>query len=206
MIKVVLFDIDGVLIDSVKANFEFYKHIFGKFFNTSITLDEYKKLHHLSIKEQTLRIRPDLPPSKVRSIENYGAQNYKKFYKYVKLEPYVEKLLKQISKNYHLGIVTSRVSINVLKHLGIDHYFEHAVTIFDVKHHKPHPESLLLASKRFGVKPEEAIYIGDAQTDALAAKNAGMPSIIYKNKDVKGNFNINNPMEIIPILEKLNKN
>jgi pyrophosphatase PpaX len=43
--------------------------------------------------------------------------------------------------------------------------------------HKPSPEPLLLALQRLGVRATDAVYIGDAVVDVLAAKAAGMTSI-----------------------------
>ncbi|MBW3567072.1 MAG: phosphoglycolate phosphatase [Proteobacteria bacterium] len=44
-------------------------------------------------------------------------------------------------------------------------------------HHKPHPEPIFLACRELGVKPEQALYVGDAQRDIQAAHAAGMPAI-----------------------------
>ena len=57
---------------------------------------------------------------------------------------------------------------------GYDKYMETAVLCEDTEKHKPDPEPLLVCLERLGVKPEEAIYVGDATTDMLAARNAGM--------------------------------
>lgn len=53
-------------------------------------------------------------------------------------------------------------------------YVAEAVLEEDTTLHKPDPAPLLLCLERLGVKPEEAIYIGDTASDCLAAKRAGM--------------------------------
>ena len=57
---------------------------------------------------------------------------------------------------------------------GILPYFATAVLEEDTAAHKPDPAPLLLCLERLGLKPEEAIYIGDTASDCLAAKRARM--------------------------------
>lgn len=49
-----------------------------------------------------------------------------------------------------------------------------AVLAGDTTKHKPDPEPLLICLDRLGIRAEDAIYIGDAPSDYLAAKRAGM--------------------------------
>ncbi|WP_028043509.1 HAD family hydrolase [Candidatus Stoquefichus massiliensis] len=57
---------------------------------------------------------------------------------------------------------------------GLDRYMKTAILADDTKKHKPDPEPLLECVKRLGIKPEEAIYIGDALSDYKASLNAHM--------------------------------
>ncbi len=57
---------------------------------------------------------------------------------------------------------------------GILPYFATVVLEEDTAAHKPDPAPLLLCLERLGLKPEEAIYIGDTASDCLAAKRARM--------------------------------
>lgn len=57
---------------------------------------------------------------------------------------------------------------------GIDKYMEAAILANDTKKHKPDPEPLLECLKRLKLTSDEAIYIGDALSDYIAAKNAKM--------------------------------
>ena len=43
---------------------------------------------------------------------------------------------------------------------------------------KPHPEPLLLAAEQCGVTPQQCLYVGDAERDIVAGKNAGMKTLI----------------------------
>lgn len=57
---------------------------------------------------------------------------------------------------------------------GLDQYMSTAILADDTDKHKPDPAPLLECLKRLGLKPSEAIYIGDAFSDYQAAKNANM--------------------------------
>jgi HAD superfamily hydrolase (TIGR01549 family) len=57
---------------------------------------------------------------------------------------------------------------------GLDQYISTAILADDTDKHKPDPAPLLECLKRLGLKPSEAIYIGDAFSDYQAAKNANM--------------------------------
>lgn len=61
----------------------------------------------------------------------------------------------------------------ILERLGVADTVDLVVGSADVARHKPDPEGLLLALRRLGVKPEDALFCGDTVLDAGAAKNAG---------------------------------
>jgi phosphoglycolate phosphatase-like HAD superfamily hydrolase len=72
----------------------------------------------------------------------------------------------------------------------------------DVKHPKPHPESLIKILDHFELSPQEAIYIGDSQIDESAAKAAGIPLVAYKNPMLSAAYNVRHFKEIEDLLEK----
>ena len=104
--------------------------------------------------------------------------------------PYTKEMLEALQKNYKLGIVTSRSRESLSKrYFPFSHTekcFSVRVALEDCARHKPHPEPLLLATKRLRLLPGDCVYVGDAHTDIEAGKAAGMKTILYggkKNKD-----------------------
>ena len=63
----------------------------------------------------------------------------------------------------------------------LEKYFKVDVSYEDTINHKPDPEPLLLAAQKLGVLPEDCVYVGDVENDVVAAKAAGMKSILYSN-------------------------
>ena len=184
MLKAVLFDIDGVLIDSLEANLKFFQDILGGAGYPRPTREEYAKVFHLPLID-TLRhfSKPELE------------EELERIHEQVTTVPYASGLLTQpedtqktleiLSKTYALGVVSSRTR------RGIDMYFAFSKTgtLFpvsiayeDAVNHKPHPEPLLLAAKRLKVRPDECVYIGDTHTDMEAGKAAGMRTILFGEK------------------------
>lgn len=79
-----------------------------------------------------------------------------------------------------LGIVTAkrRVTIDLaFSHLPLEHFFDVVVGSDDTERHKPHPEPLLYALERLSARPEQAAYVGDSPFDVRAAKAAGVHAV-----------------------------
>ncbi len=63
-------------------------------------------------------------------------------------------------------------------------HFKVTISYEDTTNHKPHPDPLLLAAKKLGLKPEECVYIGDVENDLVAAKACGMKFIAYSQEKI----------------------
>jgi len=188
--RAILFDIDGVLIDSKKANFEFHKKQIFDIGGRIITREEYEPLFGTPMSKVVKLFYPKLNREQINKICHQGVQDYPKFYRFIKLEKYVVEILKELKKKYSLGIVTSRITAEVLDYFKLTNYFKVIVTAQDYTHPKPHPEPLLTAVERLNVTPKETIYIGDSKSDEEAAKNAKVVFIAYKNKSLNTPYHI----------------
>ena len=97
----------------------------------------------------------------------------------------------ELSKTYKLGLVSSssRVFVHfILKSTDLEKYFFTIITAEDVEKEKPAPDCFLLAAERLAVEPEECVVIEDAEKGILAAKNAGMKAIAIPNKSTSDNY------------------
>jgi pyrophosphatase PpaX len=208
MIKAVIFDVDGVLIDSLEANFNFFRDLMNKFGHGFMERKEYIPLFHLPMKD-IIRLSTKLTnEEEIEKIWKSGKDRE---------VPYPDELLsvpdnltetiELLSKNYTLGIVTSRsrsgiYSVPQLE--GLKEYFKTDVSYEDTDNHKPHPDPLILASRKLGIMPEECVYVGDSETDITAAKAAGMRAIAYSNKVFKhADYNISEFSKLIEAVSNL---
>src|SRR3546814_4333698 len=74
-----------------------------------------------------------------------------------------------------MAVVTNKpteFTLPLLKHFGMDRYFEHVVSGDTCTQKKPHPMPLLHACDLLGVRSQDALAIGDSVNDALAARAA----------------------------------
>ncbi len=95
-------------------------------------------------------------------------------------------IIKRLHDAYQLGIVTSRIREGIYKMpvlAPLEKYFTVTIAYEDTTHHKPNPEPLLLACKRLQLNPSEVVYVGDAETDILAARAAKMKVILYAQEN-----------------------
>ena len=89
----------------------------------------------------------------------------------------------------HVGIITDSDNDYIeshLKALGIYDLFDSITTSEEAGYFKPHPRPFRLALEKAGVKPEEALYVGDnPRKDCVGAKNVGMTSVLLDPKAEK---------------------
>jgi pyrophosphatase PpaX len=86
-------------------------------------------------------------------------------------------LVRLKNEGRRLGIVTAKRRATValaFDVLPLEHLFETVVGGDETKGHKPDPEPLLLAAERLNVEPKDCAYVGDSPFDIRAAKEAGM--------------------------------
>lgn len=171
MIKAVIFDIDGVLVD-----------------NTSLAIQVFQEdARRCGVKIPTreeIAITLGLPWKEMVEILLGQDANCKKIHCEV-WDEYEDKMelmsgAEEVLNEIHIkkAIVTSKPRKSAERELrGIFSWFEVAITEEDVENHKPNPEPLLTACEKLNIKPNEAVYIGDAINDLIAAKSAGVDFI-----------------------------
>lgn len=187
MIKAVLFDVDGVLLDSFDANFEFFSSLLTMAGHKPPSKEEYRPLLHLTMHD-VIKVLTNGSDEEVKRIWELGrSEKMPSVAHLLKVPEGAKETLDELHSKYTLGIVTSRIKekVYVAGLAELEHSFQVAISYQDTKNHKPHPEPLLLACKKLGVEPSEAIYIGDTESDVIAGKAAGMKVISYTTSEFK---------------------
>ncbi|KKQ96108.1 MAG: HAD hydrolase, family IA, variant 1 [Candidatus Woesebacteria bacterium GW2011_GWA1_39_12] len=183
MIKALVFDIDGVLIDSFDANLKFFQDLLSKAGYKPPTKKEYSPIFHLSMLDVIRICTKSSDEKEIKRVWEMGRSRKVKYPIFLlKTTKDLEKTIIELSGKYLLGIVTNRVKEGIYKIpvlSRLQKYFQITVAYQDTKNHKPHPDPLLLACKKLGVNPDEAVYVGDAQSDIIAGKAAGMKVIFF---------------------------
>ena len=183
MIKALVFDIDGVLIDSFDANLKFFQDLLSKAGYKPPTKKEYSPIFHLSMLDVIRICTKSSDEKEIKRVWEMGRSRKVKYpILLLKTTKNVEKTIIELSGKYLLGIVTNRMKEGIYKIpvlSRLQKYFQITVAYQDTVNHKPHPDPLLLACKKLGVNPDEAVYVGDAQSDIIAAKAAGMKVIFF---------------------------
>lgn len=187
-LKAVIFDVDGVLVDSHEANDIFYERLLVAAGYPKPSRAVLHTCFHLTMRDSIAKLT-SADADEVERIWQLGQKGT--FYpkEALRFPSSLLDVLNGLHGQYQLAIVTgrSRMGIEILfSQRPISGLFKAVVTAHDYVHPKPHPEPLLLALKQLDLQPNETVYIGDSHTDIEAAREAGMPSIhlaVEKHKD-----------------------
>ena len=202
-VRVVIFDCDGVMFNSRKANEAYYNHILAQFGRPRMNSEECNYVHmHTAEKSVAYLFRND--PKVKEALAYWRRMSYLPFIPVMEMEPYLKDFLEYLRPAYKTAISTNRSDTMgpVLANHGLEGYFDLVVSCLDVKHPKPHPESLIKILDHFGLSPRKAIYIGDSEIDESAAKAAGIPLVAYKNPSLSAACHVTHFKEIEELLER----
>lgn len=180
MIKVILFDMDGTLIDSDELVIKIYEELIKKY-PPDVLFDSLDKgeVFALSYPDVLKKLYDEVLEEHLSLI--YRIHERLK-HKYLKLFPGVLEALKTFkNQGYRIGLLTSElrgIAMDELKILKIDSFFDHIVSYDDVLQPKPNPEGIFQHMAYFQCTNEEMIYIGDQKSDGMTAYNAHVYSVI----------------------------
>jgi HAD superfamily hydrolase (TIGR01549 family) len=118
---------------------------------------------------------------------------YRRPLKYLKLAKYsgIDAFMQLLAKsNTSIGVLSDYPAAEKLKAMGLDGYVNLVLSATEpeVNAFKPSPAGFLQACERWGVSPEQVLYVGDRpEVDALGAANAGMSCVIVGKKGGQAN-------------------
>jgi len=183
MFKAIIFDMDGVLVDSHPYIWYSFQKVLKE---QGITFSEkdIKKYIGLSLHDQ-LDIWKKEHGINTYSVHEFSEKSGKIQLEHIKKEhkhdAHLHKFIKHAKEQkMKLAVATNSSrdrAEKMLKLLKIEHYFDVLVTADDVVNYKPHPEMFLKAAAQLGVKPEECIVFEDALSGIRSAKQANMKAV-----------------------------
>ena len=183
MIKAVIFDMDGLMIDSERVTFEGYQHIMSKMGKT-ITEDFYITLLGKPIKGIFQRFYDvygnDFPiESVITDVHQYMAERFET--EGVPLKAGLVELLKYCREKGYRTIVATSSNRNrvdkILKSADIEQYFDDSICGDEVTKGKPDPEVFLKSCMKLGVNTDEAVVLEDSEAGIQASYAAGIKVI-----------------------------
>lgn len=193
-LKAVIFDMDGVLVDSegfwAKAELEVFSS-----YGVQITDDLAAQTKYMTTKKVTEFWYGRFP------WENFDAsvlerQVVSRVIELIQSEDCtmsgIQEFIKDLKgKEYKIGLATNaplRVADAVLEKLQVRDYFDTVHSSEFEKQGKPHPAVYLSSAQQLGISPEHCIAIEDSHSGLKAAKAAGMKTIVYTNNDESIDF------------------
>jgi pyrophosphatase PpaX len=175
---VVLFDLDGTVIDSGAIILASMRHAAREVLGVEVPDEQLMAaVGGPGLEAQMQALSPDRADELVTV---YRAHNEPLHDELVCCAGMDEVLVRLKDEGRRLGIVTAKRRQTVelaFARIPIEHLFETVIGGDETKKHKPDPEPLLLALERLGAAPDEAVYVGDAPFDVKAAKAAGLYSV-----------------------------
>ena len=187
MKPVVLFDLDGTLVDTTDLILQSFAHAFdvhlpGRLPSRTDLVSTFGRSLPAALEEMAA-LNGAANPRRLAGemLETY--RDFQRLHHDTLIRPFdgIGDVLASLeARGHRLGVVTSKMqhfARRGMRLFDLERHFDVAVFHDDVTRHKPDPEPLLEAARRAGIAPADAVYVGDSTHDVVAGRAAGMTTV-----------------------------
>lgn len=199
MLKLIIFDCDGVMFDSRIANREYYNHLLVHFGRPLMDENEINYVHMHNVRESIRHIFRRFPDQDMTIVDTYRkGLDYTPYFRFMHMEKDLIQFLDCAKSKFSLAISTNRTTtmMPLLQEFKLQAYFEKVMTAENARKPKPAPDALIEILEHFNYQTDEAIYIGDSIIDRQHTEALGMRLIAFKNPALPAEFHVSSFMEI----------
>ena len=190
-----LFDMDGVLVDSIDSWWKAVNQSFRNFGQKEITKETFiDKYWGYDLRDNLKRMHL---PTEIATFCNTA---YSDNIHAVRMYPDTKEALTNLQK-YKKGVITNTprsCARQILEQFDIARYFSVIITSDDVVHAKPSPDIILKACEQLNVVPQDVVVIGDTDSDVKAGRAAGC---IVVGKNIKADYSVSSLSELLALLD-----
>ncbi len=190
LLKGVIFDLDGVIVNTVPLHFKAWKKMFAEY-GRQFSFDDYKdKVDGIPRADGARAILGDLSKKELEQASAKKQDYFAAFLKQDGIDVYQStvRLIRELKKNKIklAAISSSKNCLPILKKAGINNLFNVIITGNDVKKGKPDPDIFFLAAKKLRLSIQDCIVFEDAVLGVEAAKRGNFKCIgVDRYKDPK---------------------
>lgn len=211
MLKALLFDFDGTLLNTNDLIIQSFMHVLEDKFPGQYKPEDCLRFMGPSLTETFEELTPNEVEEMTLKYRKWNLEHHDELVK--EFDGVMETLEELRALGIRLAIVSTKRRDMIergLNLMGASHFFELIVGIEDVKNVKPDPEPVLLAIEKLGVGKEEVIMIGDNSHDIESGKNAGVKTAgvawSLKGEEFLNQFNpdymLQHISDILPIVKE----
>ena len=187
MIKAIITDFDGTLVDTFEANLRAYQKAYQSV-GLDITAEKYRECFGFRF-ERLMSATGVFDENKARVIKEAKKQYYPRFFQY--LTP--NKALIELINSFHAMKGKTAIAstarkenlMNVVNYLNLAPLFDLIYAGVDVRQGKPSPEIYLKTMEALGVQPEEVLIFEDSPVGIDAARASGAHVLVVTEVDFK---------------------
>ena len=181
-LKGLIFDCDGVLLNSRKANIHYYNLVLDYFAQPRLTPSEENFVHMHTVHESLRHVLGEAEIARIHEAVQHV--NYARdVMPMSEVEPGIIEMLNYLSKSgLKLAVHTNRSNYALpnLAYFHLDGFFDPVITA-ESHTPKPSPEGVFAILDAWGLPAAQVGFVGDSELDALAAAGAKAPFFAYKN-------------------------
>ena len=215
MIKAILFDLDGTLLNTLKDLNEATNHTLSKFKLPPISITQTRNFIGNGVKKLLVRAAFNA------NIDyELAYETFKEYYKsHIKdyttvYDGIIDVLIYLKQKNIKISVTSNKYQegVSILVNYLLNPYIDVALGSSDNVKVKPHPDMVNIALNSLKVNNEECLFVGDSDVDIITGKTNNIKTVGvtwgYKDKHIlvneKPDYLIDNPNELINIIKEIN--